>query len=265
MNPALAPITSPSDDAAAILLCGHGSREPAAIDEFMQVFHDLRLRCPERRCAPGFLDLAQPDFVSALRGLHTAGARRVVVAPLLLTAGGHLRRDIPRLVQGVPDGVLQAGALGIHEGLLRAARERIDQATVAHGWSESRAATWLLVVGSGSDEAEANDTITTIGSRLVPDLGFGGGSTGFASGAGRPAHEALAQAIAHGFRQVLILPYFLFAGRLLQRVMQVLRHEADDSNLPIAVASHLGNHPGVLDALLERVVEAERCSVRERR
>lgn len=267
MNPAVAPITLPNPDATAILLCGHGSREPVAIDEFMEVFRDLSLRCPERRCAFGFLDLVQPDLVTALHELYAAGARRVVVAPLLLTAGGHLRRDIPRLLQGMPDGivVLQAGALGAHEGMLRAARDRIEQVAVVCDWRDSRARTWLLVVGSGSADAEANDTITSIGSRLASDLGFGGGSTGFASGSGRPAHEALELALARGFRQILVLPYFLFAGRLLQRVIQALRRAAGNTELPLAVATHLGNHPGVLEALLERVAEAERRIRQERR
>jgi sirohydrochlorin cobaltochelatase len=43
----------------------------------------------------------QPDLGTAVRRLAAAGASRVDIVPLFLGTGGHLRRDLPPLLEGL--------------------------------------------------------------------------------------------------------------------------------------------------------------------
>lgn len=260
--PALRPAAS-----AAVLLCGHGSRDAAANDELRRLVDDVRRRLPGHAVCHGFLSLGTPDCCSELRRLAAAGTGRTVLAPLLLAVGNHAVQDLPRMLeQAAGDGglaamrVLRAGPLADHEGLLRAARARIDAALAAAVPALVREHAWLLCLGSGSAVAEANAAISTIGSRLTGDLGFGGGSTGFAGGSGAGVVAALAGAHRAGYRNVVVLPYFLFRGRLLRQALRQVGETARESATRLVVAGHLGNHPGVIDAVLSRIAEAEQVA-----
>lgn len=243
----------------AVLFCGHGSRDAGALSECRELTASVQQQLRGRACATGFLSLGQPEFGTALRELIVRGATEVTVAPLLLAAGGHQRQDIPRLVeqaraQGALDGVTVrvADALGLHPGMFDAARSRIEEAQ-----SSPYARTWLLCVGSGSEVADANDVVGTVASRLVAELGFGGGGAAFVSGAAAKLPEALEAARAGGFESVLLLPYFLFPGRLLRRGSQQANDLARALRIHLLEAKHLGNHRGVVEAVLARIAEAE--------
>lgn len=76
-----------------------------------------------------FLESAEPDLATAVRGLVARGARRVVVAPYFLTLGIHLQRDLPRIVadiareQGIEIAVTPP--LDGHEALARILLDRL--------------------------------------------------------------------------------------------------------------------------------------------
>ena len=46
----------------AVLLCGHGSRDPEAIAEFEQAAAALRARLANRAFATGYLEFARPTI-----------------------------------------------------------------------------------------------------------------------------------------------------------------------------------------------------------
>ena len=58
----------------------------------------MQERAPQAvvRCA--YLELAEPDFPSAVRDLAQAGVRRLRVVPMFLGMGKHAREDLPKLV-----------------------------------------------------------------------------------------------------------------------------------------------------------------------
>jgi sirohydrochlorin cobaltochelatase len=49
--------------------------------------------------ALAYLEHAQPDLAGAVDGVVARGARRVRVVPLFLGVGGHVRKDVPALVE----------------------------------------------------------------------------------------------------------------------------------------------------------------------
>jgi sirohydrochlorin cobaltochelatase len=56
---------------------------------------------PKRRIELAFLELMQPDLEVAVSRLADQGETRIDVVPLFLGTGGHLRVDLPRLVERV--------------------------------------------------------------------------------------------------------------------------------------------------------------------
>lgn len=86
-----------------ILLFGHGARNP----EWAQPFHRIRdailARAPEALVEPGFLELMRPTFDEGVDCLVRQGATEIVVVPIFMAAGSHLRKDLPQLAAGAMD------------------------------------------------------------------------------------------------------------------------------------------------------------------
>jgi sirohydrochlorin cobaltochelatase len=85
----------------AILLFGHGSRDPLwrlpmeAVAARLRAAHaGLPVRC-------AYLELQAPDLVSATAELAGQGATQVTVVPMFLGTGRHAREDLPALLQQV--------------------------------------------------------------------------------------------------------------------------------------------------------------------
>jgi len=83
----------------ATLLFAHGARDPRWAEPFEAVAGRVRAAAPERPVRLAFLELMSPDLGAAVAALVADGATRVDVVPLFLGTGGHLRRDLPRLIE----------------------------------------------------------------------------------------------------------------------------------------------------------------------
>ena len=85
----------------AIVLFAHGARDPRWADPFEAVAARVRAAAPDCRVALAFLELMAPTLGDAAAALVASGATRVDIVPLFLGTGGHLRRDLPPLVEGL--------------------------------------------------------------------------------------------------------------------------------------------------------------------
>jgi sirohydrochlorin cobaltochelatase len=82
----------------AVLLFGHGSKDPAWRRPMDDVAQRIRQQAPGVPVACAFLELQAPDFQQAVDELVASGARVVQVLPMFLGVGKHAREDLPRLV-----------------------------------------------------------------------------------------------------------------------------------------------------------------------
>lgn len=82
-----------------LLLFAHGARDAAWAAPFEAVLARVRARRPDAQVMLAFLELMQPDLTAAAARLVHQGCRRVDVVPLFLGTGGHVRRDVPQLLQ----------------------------------------------------------------------------------------------------------------------------------------------------------------------
>jgi len=90
---------------SGILLFAHGARDPAWAQPFEAAAQALRARAQAQgqEVILAFLEFMSPGIVDAGRTLADKGCKQVTVVPLFLGAGGHVRKDLPRLVGELSD------------------------------------------------------------------------------------------------------------------------------------------------------------------
>lgn len=106
---------------SGILLFAHGARDP----NWAKPFQRTQALLAELPTAQGqvpvelaFLEFMQPDLIEGGERLVKAGCSDVTVVPLFLGAGGHVRKDLPELMQQ-----LQARHTGVNWRLAPAVGE----------------------------------------------------------------------------------------------------------------------------------------------
>ncbi|HEX5373187.1 MAG TPA: CbiX/SirB N-terminal domain-containing protein [Aquabacterium sp.] len=83
-----------------ILLFAHGARDPAWARPFEQARDRLiATRGPSGPVDLAFLEFMSPTLVEAGARMAAQGCTQVTVVPLFLGAGGHVRKDLPLLLQ----------------------------------------------------------------------------------------------------------------------------------------------------------------------
>jgi sirohydrochlorin cobaltochelatase len=85
----------------AIVLFAHGARDARWAEPFEAVAARVRAALPSVPVALAFLELMTPSLDEAAQRLVGDGATAIDVVPLFLGTGGHLRRDLPRLVEAL--------------------------------------------------------------------------------------------------------------------------------------------------------------------
>jgi sirohydrochlorin cobaltochelatase len=82
-----------------LVLFAHGARDPRWADPFHAIVAAVRERQPDLAVRLAFLEIMSPDLGRAIDALVDEGCVRIDVVPLFLGTGGHLRRDLPPLVE----------------------------------------------------------------------------------------------------------------------------------------------------------------------
>ena len=241
----------------AVLLCGHGSRDPEAIAEFEQAAAALRARLANRAFATGYLEFARPTIGEALAGLQGRGAPEILAIPGMLFAASHVKNDLPwemnSFMNTRPGAEVKLGRdLGIDPHLLEAAADRIAAVAPA----EERGDSLLVVVGRGTNDPDANANIAKVARMLWEGLGFGWAEAAFSGVAHPRVGAALDRAALLGFRRIVVFPYFLFTGVLVKRIYdQTDEAAARFPEIEFAKAPYLRDHPQVIDAFFDRIAE----------
>lgn len=91
---------SPPPD-AALLLFAHGARDPSWAEPFRRIVRRLNEQQPGIRVELAYLECMNPTLESAVTGLAAEGVRQITVVPLFLAQGGHLKQDLPRLLEAI--------------------------------------------------------------------------------------------------------------------------------------------------------------------
>ncbi len=97
----------------AVILFGHGARAPEWARPMERVQTKLQSAEPDMEVALAFLEFMTPTLPEAIDTLAAAGVSRISVVPMFLAQGGHLKKDLPVLLQAAreahPDCEIELG------------------------------------------------------------------------------------------------------------------------------------------------------------
>jgi sirohydrochlorin cobaltochelatase len=255
---------------APLLIIGHGTRSAAGVADFARLVGRVRALAGGRagQVDGGFIELAGPSVaeVMARMAARTAPGSRweVVAVPLVLTAAGHGKGDIPaalaRELRRHPGLAYRYGRpLGPHPVLQDILAARIDAALAAR----PRRGTHVVLVGRGSTDPDANAEVAKVARLLWEGRGYDEVGFAFVSLAEPGVPAALERARRLGARRVVVAPYFLFPGVLPDRVAaQARQFAATRPGIEVAVAGLIGDCDELAGLVLERYGEAVTGDIR---
>ncbi|QGN50827.1 uroporphyrinogen-III C-methyltransferase [Micromonospora sp. WMMC415] len=249
--------------AGALVIVGHGTRSAAGVAQFAALVERVR-RAGVGDVEGGFIELSRPPLTDAVGALAARGHRSLVALPLVLTAAGHGKGDIPAALareQQRHPGLRYAYGrpLGPHPLLHTALEERIDAALAG----DDRAGTWVALIGRGSTDPDANAEVAKVARLLWEGRGYAGVEPGFISLAEPSVPDVLDRLRRLGARRIVVAPYFLFAGVLPDRIVAQSRaYAAAHPELDVRVADLIGDCDALADLILERHAEAVRGDIR---
>lgn len=86
------------NDKNAVVLFGHGARDPEWARPMQRTREHLLALAPDLQVELAFLEFMQPTLEGVIDTLTTQGVRRIAVVPMFIAQGGHLKSDVPKLV-----------------------------------------------------------------------------------------------------------------------------------------------------------------------
>ena len=247
-------------DGTVLILFAHGTRDPEGTRELQA----LRERVAEISVWPvglGVLEFPSPelpDFQQVLTSWSWTGARRFVVVPLLLFPANHLQQDLPRQLklaqERFPSIEIEATPpIGTHPVILEIVLDRLAE-TLRQVRRDPRSRTALLLVGRGSTVAAANCHLNGVARQIQERSGLAWVEAAFVSLTQPGVAEGLVLCRQHQAEAIVVLPYFLNAGLLIQRIQSIVTEHP--CHQTIIVGRHLGLDP----RLIEAIVETAQCS-----
>ncbi len=259
----LAEFKDKNDSHLGLLICGHGSRNRFAVNEFAELVNSIKARLPGIPVEHGYLEFARPILRDGLDSLRNRSVERVLAVPAMLFAAAHAKNDIPSVLNtySAETGLqIDYGReLGVDRLMISAAGCRLREALERSSSDIPIDQTLLAVVGRGSSDPDANANVCKVTRMLTEAFGFGWGETIY-SGVTFPLVEpGLRHLVRLGYRRILVFPYFLFSGVLVSRIRKHTEKVANDHpNVDFVPVGYLGNHPFVVDTFLDRIDEAFR-------
>jgi sirohydrochlorin cobaltochelatase len=247
----------------ALLIVGHGSRDPRGAQEFHELVSLVRDHAP-MPVEGGFIELSRPPISECVINLRERGAREVSAVPLMLLAAGHAKDDVPAtLVREKlthPDLDFHYGrALGIRPELLELMDERISAVVP----EEEKEGTAVLIVGRGSSDPDANSDLAKMSRLYFEGRPYPLVETAFVSLAPPSVTEALERCRRLGAGRVAVFSYFLFTGVLEERIREQSWNFAEDNpEMEVRYAGYFGPDARVAALVMERYRESFEGDIR---
>ncbi|GGT32917.1 sirohydrochlorin chelatase [Streptomyces atratus] len=226
--------------APTLLAVAHGTRDRAGVATYHALLDEIRTQRPGLTVRLAFLDLAPPTPAEVLADVHGP----VVLVPLLLNTGYHIRVDLPAVRATAPQmDVRMAAALGPDPLLAAALGDRLTEA----GWSPTRSGSDAVVLtAAGSTDPAAGADTELMAGLLRQRLGRPVVPAYLCASTPTPA-DAVGALRAAGHRRVAVARYLMAPGHF------ALRAQRAGGCL---VSAPLGAHPDVARLVLKRFDEA---------
>lgn len=232
----------------AILYIGHGTRSKKGAEEarvFLQRIIAI-VNIPIQEIS--FLELTEPSIHEGFKKCIQKGATEITIVPIFLLAAGHIKKDIPEILTSLRNQypnvkVTVKDPFGVQEEILDAIAELVRSESGILSPQDS-----LLIVGRGSSDPSIHYSFKLIANGIQNRLNAKQVSFCFLAAAEPTLHNGLETAIKQTSGRVIVIPYLLFSGLLLNEIDQMIR-----KNSSIIRIAPLSKHRTIEQLVVNRV------------
>ncbi len=244
----------------SVLLVGHGSRNQAGNDEIQAFQRQWQAMHPDWRIELCYIELAEVLLDEGLRRA-AQGADKVIVIPLILSAAGHVKAEIPEHIEEAreqfPDvDFIYAPHIGANEDILKVLKSSLKSVLKTLAMPDPKT-TGVIILGRGSSDRVANGELAKLARWVYEDTEHELVDFAF-TGITHPRLESAVQRqVKLGMTQIAILPYYLFTGLLIERIaVQLTRLQSQYPQIAFACGNYFGFDKRIFELLDQRVAEA---------
>jgi sirohydrochlorin ferrochelatase len=251
--PAPPGVLPPPRSDVPILAVAHGTSDAAGLASLDALLERVRFLRPGVETNIAFVSVASPTPAQALAALLAEGVTEVVVLPLLLGNGYHLRHDIPDAVRGAKD--LPGGAtLKVYTGPALGP-DPLLAAVLADRLAEAGGpifGTQIVLAAAGSADRRANADAVAMSGLLAERLGMPVRTAYVATA--EPSVSELLGRLARRGRPISVATYLLSSGEFSRRIADSATLAALDAEQPrtLRIGAPLGAHDLVARLVLRR-------------
>ncbi|CAM3791072.1 sirohydrochlorin chelatase [Mesobacillus zeae] len=245
----------------AVLLVGHGSRDPEGNSQVREFIEELKPRLdPELLVETCFLEFEAPTIGQGIDACAQKGASKIVVIPIMLLPAGHSKIHIPAAIDEGKEkypkiGFTYGRPIGIHEETIEICLSRLRE--IGEDPDEAEKDTAIIFLGRGGSDPDANSELYKIARLFWEKTKYKLVEPAFMGVTGPLVKEGIERCIRLGAQKIIILPYFLFTGILIKRLEKlVCDFQSEYQQQEIKLAGYFGFHPRLQNIIEDRIEEA---------
>lgn len=252
-----------------LLLVGHGSRDPDGRQRLLDFAAHYQALDRSRPVIPCFLELTEPTIQDGVAACVAQGFTDISVLPILLFAARHNKFDVTneldRARQQFPQVTFHYGRhFGITPEILALWRDRLsllDQPAY-NPQAIAREETVLLFVGRGASDPDANGDVYKLARMVWEGSGYQTVETCFIGITHPRLDEGFRRARLYTPKRIIVLPYFLFTGVLVKKILRITAQEQSTfPEIAVTCLPEMGIHPYLLSILRRREIETQQGEV----
>lgn len=240
-----------------VLLIGHGSRRNDSNQEIYNFAAQWQQRNPQWHIEVCFIELADVLLDDGLRKA-AQNSKRVIAVPLILNAAGHVKMEIPQHIAKArelyPDTTFHLTRhLGVSDAMLQLLQRQLA-AVMKQMDQPDPHTTGIIILGRGSSEPSANGEMAKLARWLFEATDHPMVDIAFTGITFPRIEEAVYRQQKLDMRQIIILPYYLFSGVLIDRISR--QHQTLGQQYPhirFGLGTYFGFDDTIFSTLNQRV------------
>lgn len=248
-----------------LLAIGHGTRNDRGRQTFIDFVETYQKLDTSRPVIPCFLELTKPDIQQGIEACVEREYSDITALPILLFAARHNKFDVTneldRSRSPYPQINLSYGRhFGITPKIIDLWRDRLSELDQPkHNPQQiAREDTVLLFVGRGSSDPDANGDVCKLARIIWEGSGYKTVETCFIGITHPRLEEGFRRAYMYQAKRVIVLPYFLFTGTLMEKIFNITaQQEEQHPEIDFACLPEMGITSQLLQVLREREIEAQ--------
>lgn len=259
----------PLPEQRPLLMIGHGTKNAAGRQAFIDFAKAYEALDPCRPVIPCFLELTTPTIEAGVKQCVEQGYTNLSALPILLFAARHNKFDVTNELDRArglfPQVTFHYGRhFGITPAVLDLWQERLTKLDTPelNPQQIARSETVLLFVGRGSSDPDANGDVLKLARIVWEGSGYQTVETCFIGITHPRLEEGFRRAMLYHPRRIIVLPYFLFTGALVEKIARIsAEHRAQLPQVEIVNLPEMGIHPYLFKVVRDREIETQQGQV----